>query len=110
MRHAIRTSVRVLVTTFSIAAIVIGFAQGGNPFVHPVGGAGSIMSFVGIIVLCGYWSLAWCSWYSRLTVTQLAAAKTPQPHSADTGPFGYVNGADTGNDVALQRTIPVPTS
>ena len=110
MHHAVRTSARVLVTTLSVATIVIGFSQGGNPMVHPVGGAGSTMIFVGIVVLCGYWSLAWCNWYSTLTVTQIAAANSLLPRPTDaSGPFGPVDGANTADDVALQRTLPTAT-
>jgi hypothetical protein len=110
MRHAIRTPVRVLVTTLSIATIVIGFSQGGNPLVHPVSGAGSSMIFVGVVVLFGYWSLAWCNWYSTLTVSQLGTSNTPTPHPTDaSGPLGHEDGDETADNVAFDRSVPVRT-
>ena len=106
MRHAFRTPVRVLVTTLSIATIVIGFSQGGNPLVHPVSGAGSIMVFVGVVVLSGYWSLAWCHWYSMLTVSQLGSSEAPTPHSTSTSvPAAYAKDGTEAVDVAFERSF-----
>jgi len=106
MQHAFRTSVRVLITTLSIATIVIGFSLGGNPLVHPVSGAGSIMIFIGVVVVFGYWSLAWCDWYSSLTVRQLAGSNTPMPHPVDVSErLGHEDGGSTADDVAFERTV-----
>jgi hypothetical protein len=65
--------VRVLVTGFSLAEIAVGFSMGGSPLVHPGSGVGDIVMFIGVVVLCGFWSLAWCNWYSATTVRQLQA-------------------------------------
>jgi hypothetical protein len=108
MRHSIRAQVRVLVTALSIASIVIGSSEGGNPLVHPVDRAGSILIFVGIVVLCGYWSLVCCSWYSTLTVRQLASSNAPTTHPIDAaGPLGHRGGRHGAEDVAVRRAVTV---
>jgi len=82
MRRSIRTLVRVLITTLSIGDIAIGYARGGNPLIHPGNGAGNIIIFVGVVVLFGYWSLAWCNWYSTMTVRELHSSDSTSSRGA----------------------------
>jgi hypothetical protein len=65
--------VRALITGVSIVEIAVGFSMGGSPLIHPGSGAGDIMIFIGAVLLGGFWSLAWCNWYSATTVRQLQA-------------------------------------
>jgi hypothetical protein len=76
VRHSSRMLVRVLVTGFSAAAIALGFSMGGSPLIHPGRGIGDIMMFIGVVVLCGFWSLAGCNWY---------AASMGRQYRAETG-------------------------
>jgi hypothetical protein len=41
--------------------------MGGSPSIHPGSGAGDIMTFIGFVVVCGFWNLSRWNWNSATT-------------------------------------------